>query len=337
MQFLSHRSQELFKFVQNAFYSHKLAHSYLIVGNIRGEGKTFAEQIVAMVLCEGATTSKPCCQCKSCSLVSKHEHRDMIWVEPQRKSRLILKEHIAMIRQHIFQTAFGGGWKAAVLLNAERMNQESSNMLLKTLEEPPPKSIFLLVAEHSEALLSTIVSRCQKIVLLEKEKQLSADERKELIPILKNIVLADGDVLQALMISKDFLKLLKTIREKVETELSDEDANFPEDDPEIKEELEKLIQARIEARYREERLNILNAILTWFRDFMLCTGGITDEKTFFFLEETDFIREQSKQLTFQRAIANLEAIEDTRYQLEQYLQEGNVFERLFVKLARSFQ
>ncbi len=333
MQLQGYRSQKLFQLIQNAFKANKLAHAYLVEGSIRGEGKIFAEQLLAMIFCESKHDEKPCNNCPGCRLAIRHDHRDMVWIEPQRKSRMILTEHILLVREHIFQTA--SGWKAAVLLGADRMNIESSNMLLKTLEEPPPKSVFLLVTEQSEALLPTIVSRCQKLVLSEKSTALSADMRNALIPILKSIVLAKGDVLQGMLISKNFMQLLKEVRKNVEEEELQEEEKFPDDDLEIRAELEKLLQARIEARYREERAKLLNGVIEWFRDFMLYSSGVAEEKVFCFSEELPFIKEHAKDITFASAKKKLEAIDDARYQLEQYLQEGNVFEKLFVKLVRA--
>ncbi len=159
-----------------------------------------------------------------------------------------------------------------------------------------------------------------------------------MICILKSIVLSNGDIVKIVMASRDFVQLLKNVREqleqKIEAEYSDFDDNI---DPDARKELDNLQKARIEAQYREECSNILNAMLNWFRDLMMAIVFQGDTSHLFYKNEADFIVDASKRLTFSNAIANLSAIEDARYQLEQYLQEQNVFERLFVKLARSFR
>jgi DNA polymerase-3 subunit delta' len=72
---------------------------------------------------------------------------------------------IREIRKEVSMTAFGKGRKVFLVLGAEAMNDEASNALLKTLEEPPPDTILLLTAEHPEQLLPTILSRCQLLRL----------------------------------------------------------------------------------------------------------------------------------------------------------------------------
>ena len=67
------------------------------------------------------------------------------------------------------QTAYGGGWKVGIISDADRMNVASANKLLKTLEEPPKQSLLLLLTSSADALLPTILSRCQFIRCEEAE------------------------------------------------------------------------------------------------------------------------------------------------------------------------
>lgn len=62
-------------------------------------------------------------------------------------------------------TAFAGGWKVVVLAGADRLTNEAANAFLKMLEEPPPKTLILLLTDAPQALLPTIRSRCQRIDL----------------------------------------------------------------------------------------------------------------------------------------------------------------------------
>ena len=98
-----------------------------------------------------------------CRQVEAHKHVDTLWIEPQSKSRQITTDDARGLIQRMTQTSFEGGWKAGVILCADCLNVNSENALLKTLEEPPPKSLLLLVTDSAESLLPTIISRCQKI------------------------------------------------------------------------------------------------------------------------------------------------------------------------------
>ena len=150
--------------LRQSLASGRLAHAYLIVGAPRGAAGVLAERVVAMLYCT-APGERPCGQCAKCRQIAAHAHPDVLWVEPQKKSRGILKEQIEAVQEHINLTSFEGGWKAVVFLNADRINPQAANRLLKTLEEPPDKCLFLLVTDQPAALLPTVVSRCQRVVL----------------------------------------------------------------------------------------------------------------------------------------------------------------------------
>ncbi|MBV9275999.1 MAG: hypothetical protein JO333_19045 [Verrucomicrobia bacterium] len=92
-------------------------------------------------------------------------HPDYHLVEPESKSRRILVEQIRQLEEALQMKSIGGNWKFGVILDADRMMVQASNAFLKTLEEPPGRSILLLLTAIPEALLETIRSRCVQIPL----------------------------------------------------------------------------------------------------------------------------------------------------------------------------
>ncbi|NLB59938.1 MAG: hypothetical protein GX806_02505, partial [Lentisphaerae bacterium] len=143
----------------------RLAHAYLIVGPPRGAATALAEAILGLLYCTAAAAACPCRTCAVCRQLKQHIHPDLLWVEPQKKTRTIQKEQVQQIQEHVLQTSLVGGWKAIVLLHAERLHEMAANKLLKTLEEPPPRCLFLLLSGNPEFLPSTIISRCQRLTL----------------------------------------------------------------------------------------------------------------------------------------------------------------------------
>ncbi len=137
--------------LSRAFQAGRPAQGYVIVGPVRREGRALSEWIGAQLLGEGPT-------------LAEHANPDMPWFEPEKVSRVI---SVAMMRERILpvaqQSALAGGWKVLVIVSADRLRPEAANAFLKTLEEPPPKTLFLLLTEAPEELLPTIVSRCQVI------------------------------------------------------------------------------------------------------------------------------------------------------------------------------
>lgn len=136
-------------------------HAVLVTGlpNV-GKG-TLARSLAQALLC--TEDRQPCGACRACRLVAAGTHPDLRWVEPQGSS---LK--IAQVRELTRQLALApleGAWQIAVLDHFELATPGAANALLKTLEEPPPSVILVLLAQQAEALLPTIVSRCQVVAL----------------------------------------------------------------------------------------------------------------------------------------------------------------------------
>jgi DNA polymerase-3 subunit delta' len=141
----------------------RLPHALLFVGP-EGVGKrTFALTFAQALLCERADESAldPCEACPSCRQVKSGNHPDLLQVaRPPDKHDL----PIALIRDLCLDLGLKpmkGGRKVAIVDDADAMNDEAANAFLKTLEEPPPGSVLILIATSAEAQLETILSRCR--------------------------------------------------------------------------------------------------------------------------------------------------------------------------------
>jgi DNA polymerase-3 subunit delta' len=142
----------------------RLAHAYLFVGP-KGVGKMlFARELARALLCEApppGTVLTACDQCASCHLVNAGTHPDFFTVRrPEERNELPIELMLELCRNFALKTARGHG-KVAILEDADDLNAASANCFLKTLEEPPPRSVFILVGTDAELQLQTIRSRCQ--------------------------------------------------------------------------------------------------------------------------------------------------------------------------------
>lgn len=314
---------------QDGFESGRLGHAYLIVGDPQGNAGQLAESILQMLYCDQGA-NRPCGKCNNCLRVARHIHPDIAWIEPIKKSRGILVEQIEEVARNIFQTTFEGGWKAVVFASAERMNNEAANKLLKTLEEPPPRSIFLLLSDQPEALLPTIISRCQRVALSDCLTDPEDDLRSAVFNIAAGA--AGGRIAARLLKAKEILSLLENIREQAENE-ADEWLRLNQAGDEQAGDLAEISQGRMEAVYREKRRQVLRLLLLWQRDSLLCACGLGDDNLLFYRSDAVRIRKAAAGLTCAQAMNNITVVEKMQAHLDQHLPENMVIERAFLQLS----
>lgn len=136
------------------------AHAYLLHGP-EGSGKRqLAERFARWLLCREPDAADACGKCTACLLYQAGTHPDLFHLEPEEPGKAILIGHVRELVGSIQQTAQQGGRKVIILEPAEVMTIESANALLKSLEEPGPETVFLLLSDQPSFLLPTIKSRC---------------------------------------------------------------------------------------------------------------------------------------------------------------------------------
>jgi len=158
--------------LQNAWEAQRLPHALLFAGPA-GVGKgTTAEALAALFLCEKPKDAKPCGKCQSCRLMEAGTHPDyhriykeLIRLEKEESKAKDLS--IDVMRTHLVapagvKAAMGVG-KVFVVEQADDMNANAQNAILKTLEEPYGRTLIILLAEQPGSLLATIRSRCQLV------------------------------------------------------------------------------------------------------------------------------------------------------------------------------
>lgn len=143
----------------------RLAHAYLFTGP-PGIGKNlFARELAKALLCEGREWERldACGQCASCLLLDAETHPDFFVARRPEESLEIPIEAIRDLCQAFSLKPARGRSKVAVLDDADDLNSEAANCFLKTLEEPPPGAVLILIGTSAERQLPTILSRCQVV------------------------------------------------------------------------------------------------------------------------------------------------------------------------------
>jgi len=162
----------------------RLSHALLIHEDPGAGGEWLALWTAQRVLCT-ASAQAPCGQCTACRWVAAGQHPDFLALRPIEDSRQIRIEQIRELSQELALTAHQGSYKVALISPADALNRFAANALLKTLEEPPARTLLLLVATQPSRLPATVLSRCQRV-------RIRAPSRSEAVAWLQN-ERADGN------------------------------------------------------------------------------------------------------------------------------------------------
>jgi DNA polymerase III subunit gamma/tau len=152
--------QHVVRTLRNAVEQDKVHHAYLFVGS-RGTGKTSMAKILARSLnCErGGPTANPCGECESCLTIAAGTSIDVIEMDAASNRSV---DDVRDLRERVAYAPVGGHWKVYILDEAHMLTKEAWNAFLKTLEEPPPNTVFVLATTESHKVMATIADRCQR-------------------------------------------------------------------------------------------------------------------------------------------------------------------------------
>jgi len=145
-----------------------LSHALVLTGPAGTGKRRFADHLSAWLLCEQPQSSGACGHCESCTWLKAGNHPNLLRVSREidakgKQSRQIKIDQIRELIPLVQQT--GHGWRIVILEPAEALNTAAANALLKTLEEPAPHVLLLLIADQYLQLPATIRSRVQQIAL----------------------------------------------------------------------------------------------------------------------------------------------------------------------------
>ena len=239
--------------IAKAIQDGRPAHGYLVVGGVRGMALDLARAVLQDLFPgveeEGLRT-----------------HPDIHWLYPEKKSRIVSVEAVhEKFIDPMSQTSFSGGWRVGVLVGADRLNPAGANAFLKTLEEPPARTLFLLLTDAPEQLLPTIISRCQRIDLPDsREHQLADPWRTNVLGVLSNPDLADttaAGFLQRAAASDRLTVVLESLKKLAEKDVSAELTASEQEGAELSDKEE---EALVSSKYREYRRDFIFTLMAFF-------------------------------------------------------------------------
>jgi DNA polymerase III subunit gamma/tau len=168
--------------MRNAVEQGKIHHAYLFAGS-RGTGKTSIAKILARSLnCVRGPTLEPCGECESCRTIAASTSLDVIEMDAASNNSV---EDIRDLREKVGFAPALGRWKVYILDEAHMLSSSAWNAFLKTLEEPPPNTIFVLATTEAHKVPPTIVDRCHRF-------DFQRPSLEEITTVLRRIADAEG-------------------------------------------------------------------------------------------------------------------------------------------------
>ena len=145
--------------LSNAVEQGRVHHAYLFVGS-RGTGKTSMAKILARSLnCVKGPTLEPCGECEPCRTIAAGTSLDVIEMDAASNRSV---DDVRELRERVGYAPAEGRWKVYILDEAHMLTKEAWNAFLKTLEEPPPNTVFVLATTEPQKVMATIVDRTQR-------------------------------------------------------------------------------------------------------------------------------------------------------------------------------
>jgi DNA polymerase-3 subunit gamma/tau len=164
--------------LQNAISQNRVAHAFLFTG-ARGVGKTSTARILAKALnCEAGAQVNPCNQCRTCQEISSGSSMDVIEIDGASNRGI---DEIRELRENVRYTPAKSRYKIFIIDEVHMLTREAFNALLKTLEEPPPRILFVFATTEPHKIPATILSRCQRY-------DFKRIPLKEIVQILSRII-----------------------------------------------------------------------------------------------------------------------------------------------------
>ena len=224
-------------------------------------------------------------------------------------------------------------YKVAIITAADRLNPQAANAFLKTLEEPPAKSVLILLTTEPQRILETILSRCLRLNFSgEGVRPPDAAQTEWLAQFGALAASEQKTLLGRYRLLDTLLQKLGEIRARVDESLTARSPlqRYEDVEKDLREKWEDELAAAVEAEYRRQRADLLLLVQWWLRDVWLSTLATSKELLNF--PQIAGAEAVAQRLTPRRALENLQILEQTQRLLHTNVQEALALEVGLLKL-----
>ncbi len=316
--------KEIIEYLTGSLANGQVAHAYLFDGE-KGTGKKLIAGIFAeTLLCEKSGTD-PCGACHSCKMTESGNNPDIITVVHEKPNVISVDEIRAQVVNDVQIKPYGNGKKVYIIPDAQLMNIQAQNALLKTLEEPPEYTVIMLLCDNKAMLLPTLISRsiCLSMRVVRNDLIQNFLKDRYQIPDYQAQLatsFSQGNPGKALLLASDeeFLELWNEVHD-ILTHIMDMD------------EVKIVEAAKKSAEWKDRKNDYLDLMLIWYRDVLLLKSG-GDPENLIFGEDERILGQQSDRYSFDSLNKIILNIQQTNRRIDSNVNYELSMELLFLQM-----
>lgn len=319
--------EDIIRHFKSSIEMGKISHAYIINGEVDSGKKMLARVFAATLQCEEGKAD-PCKKCKSCKQAESGNHPDIITVTHEKTNVISVDEIREQVIDPISVKPYSGKYKIYIIPDAQLMNAQAQNALLKTIEEPPEYGVLLLLTTNLDKLLDTVQSRC--IVLSTKpvrerdmleylQKEMGLTEEKAYFCL----DFAQGNLGKAIKLAgnEEYGRIVDSVVDVME-KISDMDVD------DLSYAVSQIEQFKLSID------DYMDLMMMWYRDVMMfkVTGNIDK---LLFKQQYSTLKKQARVLSYKSIEDNIDAIAIAKKRLEVHANFDVTMELLLLTLKEN--
>ncbi len=273
--------KKLTGYIQNARINNRISHAWIFTYSGNQYSRSFIDFWLQLNVCKhSAETGEFCGSCDHCQSIIHEKYPYLFEIKPASKLRQIVIDEIREL-EHFLYLKTNNEKKIGLIHHADRMTIQAQNAFLKTLEEPTPDTLLLLLTSNVHALLPTIKSRCHVISLFNDRYYHDFDGRDKLCEALATMKEGSGAKIAAsasYVIIEILEKLQKSVNRNDEVKEKEVELDKYRENKEIEKRLANQFEAVKMANYIKVRDELISAVYSWYAQQYMIASGISKSK-----------------------------------------------------------
>ena len=317
-------NEQIKEHFKNAIRLNRVSHAYILNGD-RGMGKKMISKTFAMALQCEKFDGEPCMECRSCRQAMTDNQPDIRYVTHEKPNVIGVDDIREQINNDIRIKPYSSRYKIYIVDEAEKMNVQAQNALLKTIEEPPEYGIIILLTTNAEMFLPTILSRCVMLNMKYMENRQMREylmQKMEIPDYQAEVIIAfaGGNLGKAIRLatSDDFNELKGSVTHLLEYI----------DDMETYEVVQAVKQCE---KYKVDISDYIDLMMVWYRDVLVFkVSKNMGERTF--KDEYGYIKEQSEKISYNGLESIITAMDKAKTRIRANVNFDLAIEMMFLTI-----